>query len=97
MNIMPKWMYDKIVEHLDRHPTYVEVRGKIISLSQTQTGENIQQVETPPIPSQGQWGTEYDEESGCSWKWLDGPEGSPLQDQSSTSWEDTDINALNGP
>ena len=27
MNIMPKWMYDKIVEHLDhRLPTYVEVR-----------------------------------------------------------------------
>ena len=28
MNIMPKWMCDKIVEHLDRLPTYVEVRGK---------------------------------------------------------------------
>ena len=69
MNIMPKWMYDKIVEHLDRLPTYVEVLEMVISLSQTQTGENIQQVETPPIHSQGQWGaTEYDEESGCSWK-----------------------------
>jgi hypothetical protein len=28
MNIMPKWMYDKIVEHLDRLPTYVEVRER---------------------------------------------------------------------
>ena len=41
MNILPKWMYDKILEHLDRLPTYSEVRGKVISLSQTQTGETI--------------------------------------------------------
>ena len=63
MNIMPKWMYDKIVEHLDRLPTYVQVREKVISLSQAQAGENIQQVETP-----GSSSPEYDEESGCSWK-----------------------------
>ena len=64
MNILPKWMYDKILKHLDRLPTYAEVRERVISLSQTQTGETIQQVETPPT----QWGpTEYDEASGCSW------------------------------
>ena len=28
MNIMPKWMYDKIVEHLDRLHTYVQVRER---------------------------------------------------------------------
>ena len=33
MNIMPKWMSDKILEHLDRLPLYGEVREKIISLS----------------------------------------------------------------
>ena len=31
MNIMPKWMSDKILEHLDRLPSYGEVREKIIS------------------------------------------------------------------
>ena len=38
MNILPAWMYGKILEHLDRLPTYAEVREKVISLSQSQTG-----------------------------------------------------------
>ena len=28
MNILPKWMADKILEHLDRLPTYAEVRER---------------------------------------------------------------------
>ena len=30
MNIFPKWMADKILEHIDRLPTYAEVREKVI-------------------------------------------------------------------
>ena len=72
MNILPAWMYGKILEHLDRLPTYAEVREKVISLSQSQTGETIQQVETHPTT----WGpTEYDEASGYNWQWVDGPVG----------------------
>ena len=47
MNILPKWMYGKVLEHLDRLPTYAEVREKVISLSQNQGGEPpVQQVDT---------------------------------------------------
>ena len=65
MNILPKWMYDKILEHLDRLPTYAEILEKVISLNQIQSGANIDQVETPQMAGSNlQWGTEYDEESG---------------------------------
>ena len=32
MNVLPSWLYNKILEHLDRLKTYGEVREKIVSL-----------------------------------------------------------------
>ena len=96
MNILPKWMYGKVLEHLDRLPTYAEVREKVISLSQNQGGEPpVQQVDTQPTP----WGpTGYDEASGYNWQWVDNPVGLPPQDGMSTPDEGVpDINALTGP
>lgn len=66
MNILPKWMQDKVMEHLDRLLTYHEVREKAIALSQMQGGDlSVNKLETQP-----QWPTEYDEESGCNWQWI---------------------------
>ena len=69
-NILPSWMYSKIIEHLDRLPTYVDIREKVISLSQqAQAGEDVQQVEPAPVQQVASWGpTEYDEETGYSWQ-----------------------------
>ncbi len=85
MNILPKWMYEKILEHLDRLPNYSEVREKVISLSQTQSGDPVQQVETGP--------TWYDEESDTYWQELNSPSGGV---EPAGDWESEDINALTG-
>ena len=62
MNIFPKWMGDKVMEHLDRLLTYQEVREKAIALSQMHGSDlPVHQLETPL-----QWPTEYGEESGFS-------------------------------
>ena len=99
MNIIPKSMAEKILEHLDRLPTYAEVRDKVISLSQMQNGDTtIQQMETSTTTGGGQqWQTmEYDEESGRSWQWMDtAPAGPNLPELDSSYWEE-DINAVNG-
>ena len=49
MNILPKWMSDKVMEHLDRLLTYADVREKAIALSQSHGGgaPDCDQVETP--------------------------------------------------
>ena len=38
MNVLPTWMQHRIMEHLDRLETYVEVRGKVVALCQTAGG-----------------------------------------------------------
>ena len=93
MNILPKWMGDKVMEHLDRLLTYNEVRGKAIALSQMHGGDiSVHQLETPP-----QWPQEYDEESGYNWQWVDPSGGLCPPDQVEPQWcEDQDINAING-
>ena len=94
-NILPNWMYSKIIEHLDRLPTYVDIREKVVSLSQqTQSGGDVNAVESQPVQQVATWGTtEYDEETGYSWQWLDSAGVAP---QNQPSQEDLDINALNG-
>ena len=73
MNILPKRMQDKVMEHLDRLLTYPEVREKAIALSQMHGGDlPVHQLETP-----SQWPTEYDEDSGFSWQWVDPQGGKP--------------------
>ena len=93
MNILPKRMQDKVMEHLDRLLTYPEVREKAIALSQMHGGDlPVHQLETP-----SQWPTEYDEDSGCSWQWVGPPGGQALQGEfDSTGDEEAGINALNG-
>ena len=49
VNILPKWMGDKAMEHMDRLLTYNEVRGKAIALSQMPGGDiSVHQLETLP-------------------------------------------------
>ena len=69
-NILPQWMHAKIIEHLDRLPTYVDIREKVVSLSQqTQPGGDVNAVEPPLVQQVTSWGpTEYDEETGYSWQ-----------------------------
>ena len=77
-------MQVKVMEHLDRLLTYVDVRDKAIALSQMQTGAlSVDQVES-------QWPTEYDETSGHSWQWVDDPVGRPQR--SDPEEEEADIN-----
>ena len=38
MNVLPTWMQNRIMEHLDRLKTYVEVREKVVALCQTAGG-----------------------------------------------------------
>ena len=35
MNVVPSWMQNRIMEHLDRLKTYGEVREKVVALCQT--------------------------------------------------------------
>ena len=82
MNILPKWMGDKVMEHLDRLLTYHEVRGKAIALSQMHGSDlPVHQLETQP-----QWPPEYDEESGCNWQWVNPPGGPCLQEHNDQQW-----------
>ena len=58
MNVLPSWMQGKVMEHLDRLKTYAEVRGKVVSLCHTCSGDvpDCNQLENP------EWQNEYEEE-----------------------------------
>ena len=58
MNVLPSWMQGKVMEHLDRLKTYAEVRGKVVSLCLTCSGDvpDCQQLENP------KWQNEYEED-----------------------------------
>ena len=81
-------MAEKILEHLDRLPTYAEVREKVIFLSQMQGGD-------PAIQQLEHWPVAYDEGSGHRWQWVDSPEGPCLPESSDHSYGE-DINAVSG-
>ena len=38
MNVLPSWMQNRVMEHLDRLKTYGEVREKVVALCQTDGG-----------------------------------------------------------
>ena len=38
MNVLSTWMQNRVLEHLHRLKTYVEVRGKVVALCQTAGG-----------------------------------------------------------
>jgi len=83
LNILPKWMSDKVFEHLDRLKTYSEVREKALALSQTHGGADCNQVG----PTEEQWPEEHDEGSGCQWRWVD-------SQSTCVDREETDVNGV---
>ena len=69
MNVLPSWMQNKILEHLDRLKTYAEVREKVVALCHSCNGE-AQEINLFE-PSENSNPVEYDEESGFHFQWVD--------------------------